>query len=129
MLLHQATEISRREVCYSGVTMKQSTKKIIDEHTEKPVSRQRKWQLRHPEKQKILNKRNIVHGNITIINLKDASSKKINLYLALKDLKGNILDTKQEELMLNGNMITVSRNLTLPPGTKKDSYIFYAGVS
>ena len=29
-------------------------KKIIDEYTNLPVSRQRKWQLRHPEKEKEL---------------------------------------------------------------------------
>lgn len=31
--------------------------KIIDEYTDLPVSRQRKWQLRHPEKQKVIKDR------------------------------------------------------------------------
>ena len=34
-----------------------STQKIEDEFTHLPVSRQRKWQLRHPEKQRVIRKR------------------------------------------------------------------------
>lgn len=34
-----------------------SRKKIFDEYTDLPVSRQRKWQLRHPEKQAVLTAR------------------------------------------------------------------------
>ncbi len=32
-------------------------KLIIDEFTDLPISRQRKWQLRHPEKSKAINHR------------------------------------------------------------------------
>jgi hypothetical protein len=38
-------------------TKKQSETKIFDEFTDLSVSRQRKWQLRHPEKNREIQKR------------------------------------------------------------------------
>ena len=37
--------------------MRGKTELIVDEFTNLPISRQRKWQLRHPEQQKEINKK------------------------------------------------------------------------
>jgi hypothetical protein len=78
-----------------------------------------------PQKYKQVMPGELVAANISILNLKDVIDTNITLYLALKDLYGNIYDSSQEELMLS-YALSLERNLTIPGGADEGQYLFYA---
>jgi len=70
---------------------------------------------------------NPVKANITINNLKDLEPTNLNLYIAIKDLYGNIYDSSQEEIPFSST-VSFERDLNLPADVREGEYLFYARV-
>jgi hypothetical protein len=69
-----------------------------------------------------------VKANVTINNLKDIDPTNLNLYIAIKDLRGNIYDSLQEEIPFP-NTVSLERSLVTSPNSREGEYLFYARVS
>src|SRR3989344_1256322 len=76
---------------------------------------------------KSFNSGDTVPAHINIKNLKDPVQN-LTLYIAIKDLYGNIYDSYQEQLFLESSL-DLDRNLTLPKEMMLGDYLFYARVS
>ncbi len=69
-----------------------------------------------------------VYANVSVSNLREISPDEFILYIAIKDLYGNIYDSSQEKISLASDYST-EKNLTIPSNTQEGDYIFYARVS
>jgi hypothetical protein len=64
---------------------------------------------------------------IRIKNLKDITSENSQLYYALKNFNGIIIESKYEDIILPA-LFEEERSLTVPESTKNGEYIFYARI-
>jgi hypothetical protein len=68
---------------------------------------------------------NIVKANITLKNLKDILRDNLTLYYSIKDIYGNIYDSKQESINIE-SFYSFNGELTVPASSEEGPYIFYA---
>ena len=68
----------------------------------------------------------VIGANITIKNIKDVKETNGDLYMAIKDLKGNVYDSKEEEVTF-GRELRLGRKLKTPEDGLGE-HIFYARV-
>jgi hypothetical protein len=76
---------------------------------------------------KIVRAGNEVTALITIKNLKDIETSPSQFYYALKNFKGSILESKNEDITLS-SLFEEERTLTLPDWAPDGEYIFYARI-
>jgi hypothetical protein len=68
-----------------------------------------------------------VTANITITSLSDLEQVNINLYIAIKNFDGDVIDSSQEILELYDKLV-INRTLTVPIEAQLGDYIFYGRV-
>ncbi len=79
------------------------------------------------EKYKAVRVEEEVTALITIKNLKDIQSSSSQLYYALKDFNGHIIESANEEIILP-SLFEEEKTLIVPEGTPDGEYIFYARI-
>lgn len=115
------------DIYYGKIKVKsQSEKEIPIVIIVKPLDSIIDLELNIPEEYKLIRPGSLVKANITLKNLGDIEEKGINLYYAITDYEGVILDTTQESFTFFSASVTLEKNLTIPENTKKGEYIFFA---
>lgn len=85
-------------------------------------------QVNLTDKSKAINSGENATALLTIKNLKDISTAKSQLYYAIKDFNGNIINSASEEISLSAEY-QEEKTLEVPKNTPDGEYIFYARVT
>ena len=70
----------------------------------------------------------MVKAKIKVRSVQDISPVNLSLYIALKDLYGNIYDSSEESFLFSSSL-DLERDLSVPEEVREGEYIFYARAS